>query len=354
MKSEEEEPALPVEVIMEILGRLPLKPLARARLVCKQWRSLIQEHHFMETHMARRPHFSYWYNQTRAHTQPPREGARVSYLHGCDGLLLIRNKASNLHLVWNPASRLVLELPAPRDGSYGFALCFVPATKSYKVASFFKDKDSKNLGCELLTLGCGHSMEWRRLEFPGSVNQSGKALVVPAGGAAHCVAAFNKNGAYVVSLDVETELLTVNLLPGGVYGDVGCAKAIDCDGKLGFAVVDKQEMRVMVLRDYKNKRWCGDKGVIIIPLPFLKDEGFEGKSVVPLLIREGEVWFYLKDKKIFVYTVGTRKMSDVKKCERLSSARKLYSYKPSLVSFEGMRADDELKAYRPRNIDPIR
>ncbi|XP_057764803.1 putative F-box protein At5g52610 [Salvia miltiorrhiza] len=331
------------EIIMEVLSWLPIKPLARAQLVCKQWRALIKDHKFMEEHMNRSQVVHNWFNITSTHSELAPNYISMSYLHGCNGLVLMKNNTSHNYMLWNPATALVLDLPAPHEGNYGFALSFMPLSRNYKIVSLFKDSGKR--GCELLTPG--GSMAWRPLPFPDLVN-TGEELVVPAGAAVHCVVLAKAGEAEIVSLDVETEVLTLNRLPRGVFSPRESARAIDWDGKLAFAAVVGQDLQLMVLQDYKKKRWCRDKEVI--PLPFLKDKAFKGNTVVALFKKEGSIWFWLKNEKVFEYTIETGKTSDVQQSKGFSPLHKLYSFKPSLVTFEGMRADDEFKIYRPHNL----
>lgn len=344
---ESEAISIPPEMMTEVLSRLPLKPLARAQLVCKQWRALIKDHKFLKEHMNRSSCVHHWYNCTLT-TQNSQPAGRisVSYLHGCDGLLLMRNVTAKKYMLWNPATRLVLDLPAPHEGSYGFALSYAALTRNYKIVSLFRE--SGKHGCGILTPG--PSMAWRRLPFPSLLNAGAErqVSVVPAGADVHCVVVTGAGDAEIVSLDVESELLTLNLLPRGVFDRVGSARVIDWDGKVAFAAVVGRDLQVMVLQDYKKKRWCREKEVI--PLPFLKEKGFKGVNVVALFKKEGGIWFCFEKEKIFVYTIETGEVSDVQQSKGFSFANKMSSSKPSLITFQGMRKDNELKAYRPRDL----
>lgn len=346
-KNDESTPIFPPEVIIEILSWLPLKSLSQVQLVCKEWQAVIHDHYFIEKHMGHSSVVTHWFNvvnsATSVYSRPAPDS--FSYIHGCDGLLLVRNNFSRKYFVWNPAIELVLELPDPHDGSYGFAFSYVPATRNYRIVSIYKDNESGGKGCEVLTPG--HSKTWRRLMFPdiGNANEhreKEKISVVSAGGSVHCVRII-KDGkkvvAEIVTLDVETECFTVNHLPNGLFHDMRRVWKLDSDGKLVFADIVGQNMQLMELEDYKKQRWCEKKK--IIPLPFMKKDNYVEGSVFPLFTRQGDIWFWLKNEKIFIYTIKTGQIADIEQSESLALANKVYPYKPSLITFEGMVPDTE-------------
>lgn len=350
MKSDEEDDDIlfiPPEVVREMLSWLPLKPLARAQLVCKQWRSLIQDHRFMEKHMKRSSCVHHWYNVAKPTTTGQADYPKFSFIHGFHGLLLMKNVTSRKYFLWNPAARLSLELPHPHTTNYGSALCFVPSTRSYKIVSLFKDALGCH-GCQLLTPG--PSMAWRELPFPdhdhGVTAAQGKVSMVPAGGAVHYVLPIKvgeETVAHIITLDVETELFIQNRMPRGVFGDIGTAGVLDWNGKLAFYDIVGQDMQLMVLKDYKKNRWCREKDVI--HLPFLHRD--KENLMFPLFRKEGEIWFRLKHEKIFAYTIDNGGIRDVER-PRFALSGDVYCYKPSFITFEGMQPDKELQVYRPR------
>uniref|UniRef100_A0A2N9I433 F-box domain-containing protein n=1 Tax=Fagus sylvatica TaxID=28930 RepID=A0A2N9I433_FAGSY len=52
--------ALPKDVIIEILSRLPAKSLLRFKCVCKEWCSIIQDQVFIETHLNKAPFITHY------------------------------------------------------------------------------------------------------------------------------------------------------------------------------------------------------------------------------------------------------------------------------------------------------
>ncbi|KAI3456393.1 hypothetical protein Pfo_013056 [Paulownia fortunei] len=352
VEKDESTPIFPPEIIVEILSWLPLKYLTQVQLVCKEWRAFIHDHYFIEKQMGHSAVVWHWHNVVRSRDDLPYkpESYSFSYIHGCDGLLLLRRNSSLKYCLWNPATRLVLELPDPHDGNYGFAFSFVPATRNYRIVSIYEDKESGGEGCEVFTPG--HSQAWRSLSFPDIVNSNGhrekeRVSVVSAGGAVHCVLVIKVGKEIVVeivSLDMETESFTVNHLPKlGLFHDLRTVWDLEWDAKLVFADIVGQNLQVMELEDYKKQKWCEKKKVI--PLPFMeKNEG----NVFPLFAKQGDIWFWLKDEKIFIYKIQTGQVADIKQSEAFSLATKLYPYKPSLITFEGMLPDTKLQKLRPR------
>ncbi|PIN14259.1 hypothetical protein CDL12_13118 [Handroanthus impetiginosus] len=337
-----------LDILMEILSRLPVKSLSKVQLVCKEWQEIIHERYFIEKHMDRSTVDWNWYNITKPIScwHNPHEIESLSYIHGCDGLLLLKNNSSGKYSLWNPATRSVLELPDPHRYNYGFALSYVPSTRNYRIVAFYRDKETGVDSCEVLTPG--FSKAWRRLAFP-HINVNGytkteNVSVVSTRGVVHCGLRLSNGKEIVhaiVSLDWDTERFTVNLF----NSDDKTVWDLDWNGKLAFAVITRQTLEVMELEDYKKGRWCVKKKVI--PLKFLEKYNYRLGNAVPLFAKNGDIWFWLKDEKIFIYTIETGEIADVKRSNYFLHENKLYIYKPSLITFEGMQPDTKLEGAQP-------
>ncbi|KAA8515451.1 hypothetical protein F0562_018938 [Nyssa sinensis] len=300
------QPSVPNEIIIEILSWLPVKILVRLKCVCKQWYTLIQDRHSIEKNMSRTTSVSHQYNKIVATL------SRDSYqvICGCDGLLLTRSSASNKHWIQNPTTCQMLELPDPHEGSFGITFSFIPSTSNYKLVSVYDDKEEPgDEGCEVLTVGSA---------------------------AVHCVRVFNVGSNIyeeVVSLDLETECFTITALPQGLNPDW---EALDWDGKLSLASRVKEDLYVMVLEDYKKHKWGAEIGVV--PLGFMKENQDMDGHLIPLYARGGNLWFWLEDKKIFAYNIGTRKITHrVPAAEGYGISKTFYCCPPSLATMKGMR-----------------
>lgn len=179
---------LPVEVITEILSRLPVKSLLRCRSTCKCWRTLIDTTHFILFHLTKSHtaliirHRSHLYSldpQTLNCDHKPLElthplmcySNSIKVLGSCNGLLCISNVADDIAL-WNPSLRRHRILPADRfhrpESSlfaarvYGFG--FDALSNDYKLVSitYFVDLHNRTFDSQvqLYTL---KSDAWRNL-----------------------------------------------------------------------------------------------------------------------------------------------------------------------------------------------
>ncbi|CAL4920390.1 unnamed protein product [Urochloa decumbens] len=208
---------LPQEMVAEILGRLPVKPVLRFRSVCKAWRSTIDDPSFACAHLQHQPSSllifpcseddDYSSRSKRSNSislyrwaqgmpaaslvqaadMPPEHYWNPDHhvLAHCDGLVLVHTGAK-VHLL-NPAARQAATLPwSPgserpqanlpfRGGHQALGLGRDPRAGTYKVARFFyrllyyhHDDASRYsyglaTGMEVLTLGgCGCGC-WREI-----------------------------------------------------------------------------------------------------------------------------------------------------------------------------------------------
>ncbi|CAA0826544.1 Unknown protein [Striga hermonthica] len=320
-------PLFPPGVTVEILSRMPLKDAARLQLVSKEWQSLIQSHYFKDRHMAHAEvihcHFNVVPNRANASAY-----CSFSFADGRDGLLLMKNKTQNTICLWNPAIKRALELPGPHRGSRRAALAFSrAATGSYRVVSFHRDPE----GCEVLDPG--GARVWRPLDFPEMVTTGGahQTVVVSSGEAAHCVY-FAETEIVVVSLDLEADKFAVShFLPK--TGRPDDYWVLEWEGKLAIACIVGPNMEVKELEDHEKGRWGVEER--IVPLPWMKKEA-EGNEVVPLLVRDGEMWFWVKGGEIFTRNIETGERTDYGMVRNLLASTRLYPYKPSLIGFQGM------------------
>ncbi|KAG4401428.1 hypothetical protein GLYMA_07G265800v4 [Glycine max] len=119
---------LPVEVVTEILSRLPVKSVIRLRSTCKWWRSIIDSRHFVLFHLNKSHsslilrHRSHLYSlDLKSPEQNPVELSHplmcysnsIKVLGSSNGLLCISNVADDIAL-WNPFLRKHRILPADR------------------------------------------------------------------------------------------------------------------------------------------------------------------------------------------------------------------------------------------------
>ncbi|KDP39340.1 hypothetical protein JCGZ_01097 [Jatropha curcas] len=189
-------PKLPQELIVEILSRLPVKPLIRFKCVCKTWQFIISDPEFAKLQLKRamennnnvncyRVLLSTWPPQSVDFEEPcngdisnavielrypaivkgPPNDFYVGILGSCNGLVCLLDAYGSMFL-WNPTTGKYKELPKPDGARYGMylhGLGYNFSTDDYVVlfASHFTSNDSKETIFELYTLKTGI---WRRIE----------------------------------------------------------------------------------------------------------------------------------------------------------------------------------------------
>ncbi|GER27215.1 F-box family protein [Striga asiatica] len=326
----------PPGITIEILSRMPLKDAARLQLVSKEWHSLIQSHYFKDRHMA---HSEVLYHHHNVKTNWAHTSARCSFsfANGRDGLLLMQHKTQNTLCLWNPATKRALELPGPNPNSLGLSLTFSRATGSYSIVSFHRDSEKiGSEGCEVLD-PCGARV-WRPvLDFPEAMIVRGEShwpVVISTGEAAHCVF-FAENEIGVVSLDVETDKFAASrFLPK--TGRADDYWALEWEGKLVIAGVVGSNMEVKEMEDHGKGRWGAEERIVALPA-WMKKEAEGGNEIVPLLVRDGEMWFWIKGcGVVFTCNVETGERTDYGTVRNFMVSTRLYPYKESLIGFQGM------------------
>ncbi|GFQ01399.1 F-box/kelch-repeat protein at3g23880 [Phtheirospermum japonicum] len=151
-------PKLPNDVVIEILTRLPVKPLLKFRCVCKSWLSIISSHPFIKTHLTNSkndPNFTHHrimlncrgnLKQCSArsllyepiiesfHTGFSSQSSKNSIwvVGSCDGLICLAIDKKEL-ILWNPTTRISKNLP-----DFGVKISF----RSYFAYGFGFDKSS--------------------------------------------------------------------------------------------------------------------------------------------------------------------------------------------------------------------
>ncbi|CAL5336323.1 F-box protein At3g07870-like [Camellia sinensis] len=158
---------VPIQVILEILSRLPIKSLFHCQLVCKEWFSSISDPHFAKLHLSRSPisllikpifrasRQLRLYDLQILHKTHPREAhlkltseinipyAGQEIVNSCNGLLCLCH--ISVIYVCNPILGEYITLPyATYDGHYSVptvtAFGFSLRTNQYKVIRFFIER----------------------------------------------------------------------------------------------------------------------------------------------------------------------------------------------------------------------
>ncbi|KAF7152485.1 hypothetical protein RHSIM_Rhsim01G0014000 [Rhododendron simsii] len=161
-----------VDLLTEILLRLPAKSLIRFKSVSKHWFSLISNSQFSITHTRRNPNPSISYFSCMPHEQPI--PSRIA--HTCNGLLLIEYARSNHYMVCNPTTQKYALIPDLTVYPYGCNplriisayLDFDPSkSRHYKVVlrGHSYGYPGYNVGIDVY---CSGSTSWKQIRAPGS------------------------------------------------------------------------------------------------------------------------------------------------------------------------------------------
>lgn len=300
-------PYLPNDCVCNILLRLPIESLQRARFVCRPWYRITNSPKFIETHLSNSENTVIF--QTLVSSQslpeenrctfsveakllenelapifkkpPPKSQYYIQYLeirdgkseisdyHAtcmgrirgcCNGLVLLDNKIKRGGLiVFNPVTRNMLVLPLgtlfpPHEESYG--LVYSPFIKQYKLVHLFRD-ESKYVSCEILDVGM---RSWRVVDGP-SFGLFSCFLYNPvhAIGALHWVPHAD-NSEYIVSMDIKDEKFHTIPLPKRCYRD----GIVEIGGLLGFVTREgMDQVDVWILTSLFRKEWAKQHSIIV-------------------------------------------------------------------------------------------
>ncbi|KAF8646710.1 hypothetical protein HU200_065712 [Digitaria exilis] len=258
--------SIPADVFMEILHLVPPSPRQRLRLVCRHWRSVVDDHMPMTTQQSGAMVLGFVHERAFNEDAVPRayifddlteaytNSGRLVELQGaantpgsiivgtCNGLLCLYRYRGDVVVV-NPVTGEKLAVPPPppvKDGKFEaatYSFTYHPATGLYKVVHLpFHGEVGTFNTVNVFTLG---DTSWREvpvrlgssclLKF-GIVSVNGATYWVSNDG--HSVMSFDLNGderqLFVATLPVRVGLL-LDL-------DIYCQLTTDMSGKLGVAI----------------------------------------------------------------------------------------------------------------------
>jgi hypothetical protein len=147
---------LPDDLVAGILAPLPPRQVARARLVCRRWRALTTDYHFLRASFSNgRPVLGFWRVTSDYIPLDPEEAAAeasgdLSFIPDtgsvaaardsmliqgcCNGLLLLRSRS--LYYVCNPLTKKLVPVVLPREVSSVASIAFDPyKSPHYKVVA---------------------------------------------------------------------------------------------------------------------------------------------------------------------------------------------------------------------------
>ncbi|CAH8341862.1 unnamed protein product [Eruca vesicaria subsp. sativa] len=294
---------IPLDLIVEILKKLPTKSLARFRCVSYQWESIINNYIVIDSIVTRRsnkpprdPHFFFQkllnepsqrglyrrsfpthkpfsilsytclYHQVTDEEQLYHEeiiGKGQDYVRGFQhvrGLIGFSCSRNVQFTIYNPTTRQSLLLPATRlPGTLVYLFGYDPFKKQYKVLSLTKNRSE--LSCKIFVLG-DVSNEWWDIKCSiGSHSPLAEAVCM--NGKIYYKARKTNWTRVLVSFDVRHEMFNHVQTPEDLslsdyhgdfsilvnyHGKLGCV----CRNKFGLNTVD---MDVWVMQDAEKQEW---------------------------------------------------------------------------------------------------
>ncbi|AED97616.1 unnamed protein product [Arabidopsis thaliana] len=260
-------PEIPLDLLIEILTRLPHKSLMRFKCVSKQWSSLIRSRFFSNRYLTvaspLRPHRLYislvdHKCDSREVCHSPRESVLLSFsspssfdqdlttMQGMGGLHMVTLRGLILYIVcgkaclYNPTTRQSVTLPAIKfnifvQGNEHSLLYFLghdPVLDQYKVVCTFVSSSSQDLETIIsehwvFVLEVGGS--WKRIEFdqPHTPTRSGLCI----GGVIYYLAFTSMFQDIVVTFDVRSEEFNIIQAPLVLSAYVDSLDFIEYGGK---------------------------------------------------------------------------------------------------------------------------
>ncbi|CAH9141994.1 unnamed protein product [Cuscuta epithymum] len=249
-------PFLPIEIISNVLKRLPVKSLIQFQTVCNLWKNLINSPSFIASHL---DHSDREYPSFIAKGQNIVSGTSIRYfldrdmqlrqvqnnplidslgnamiVGSCNGLLCVQIQKPGTLLslyFWNPAIREVMQVPRSRtimDFCYycilGFA--FSPAINDYKIVLTYMRRGNVGYEFEVYSLATD---SWKKIELPGLEGRHLLAYGVTSNGSMFWFATKSglasheeDNSGVIVSFDLAMDVFS--LIPPPPLSGSGVAK----------------------------------------------------------------------------------------------------------------------------------
>ncbi|XP_056861536.1 putative F-box protein At1g47790 [Raphanus sativus] len=269
----------PVDLISEILLRLPEKSVSRFRCVSKLWSSITTDPYFINLFETRSPRPSLLlcitnydslfvasipqHRHTLHHSSnksfsssqpiscyrmkfPETNGLSTESVHG-----LICFQESGTPGVWNPSKKEFVTLPKPRK-SWKYLTVFLgydPTQGKHKVMCLPCDRSTDV--CRVLTLGSAQE-SWRTVKtnqnhrsFNSTIGRCIKGVIY------YLAYIFHGRRQVIMSFDIKTEKF--NMIPLPLEG-IDRSYMITYEGRLAF-VDEKNTSRLLILEDAERHKW---------------------------------------------------------------------------------------------------
>ncbi|MFS8003342.1 putative F-box domain-containing protein [Helianthus anomalus] len=283
--------SVPIEIVEDILSRLPVESILRFRSVSKPWLSRISDPSFTKLHSTRSTRTALFISaydlSTRQHhiLSAATHGGPVTHLFTVDdvsgyhitaaqhlnGLVLITTpKSPSIYpyaYVVNPSTRKVLSLPHP-DPSYlddldditSYSFGFDESTNEHKVFMIRKLREPTRFEIMIFSLS---TRSWRKIDAEPPIGFSwddmyfGHNPSVCVNSVIHLVFP-DGLWSHILAFDLTTEVFSViNFPQGALLDDYGLPSIIKTKGCIGIfrRMVENNEIHVWILQDYENRVW---------------------------------------------------------------------------------------------------
>ncbi|XP_024986394.1 F-box/kelch-repeat protein At3g23880 isoform X2 [Cynara cardunculus var. scolymus] len=346
------------EIVVEILSRLPVESLLRCRSVCKLWRSLISDPHFIKSHLSLSTNNKHYAHHRLIFSTVPRINLKSCPLYdvlydksvnaleldyplkhplksvwivgSCNGLLCIAIEEDTL-FIWNPSTRRSNRLPycgfKVRSGwyvLYGFG--YDESTDDYKVVGIscvFKNGAKYDTKVKIYSLKSGN---WKKIgDFPHGIplDDSGKF----SNGALHWAASRDFGSSYswtIVSLDLAKETYGEVLQPVYDEGDKDLALGSLVDGLCVLCNYRGNHADVWLMKVYGVK----DSWTRLVSIPYVTDPGRDQFSVPLCISNDGKVLLQF-GSKLVLYDIKNGSSSEIQNFDECLEA---YTIVESMVS----------------------
>ncbi|XP_043718176.1 F-box protein At3g07870-like [Telopea speciosissima] len=332
----------PYEIFLNILSRLPIKSLFRFRCVCKAWRELLTDPHFIKQQLnhAAETNISnpnlilncgsnlynifYSIHNDTWKDEPlkldlPFKLSTIEIVGSCNGLVCLwgyLNRVYNV-IVWNPFTRDYKILPdepfqflgrtVSRFPVLGFG--YSPSKDVYKVLRivyFHVDGRMFSSCCSLVDVHTLGSNSWRRIgEIPFDIRDCLSGVFV--NGSLHWIAIRSSRPDTIVSFDVEDEVFRE--MPQPYFGDHSFQSKLGVLG--GFlcmiCTLYDNNVKIWMMKDYGVKEsWIKQFSIsqpmVVGHFNHLKPLGFT---------KSGEIVLEMHDRKLVLYDPKTKKLRNL-------------------------------------------
>ncbi|KAJ0229316.1 F-box domain-containing protein [Hirschfeldia incana] len=321
---------LPLDIMVEILKKLPAKSLVRFRSVSKQWSTIIgSRRDFIESIVVRHPPpklpifiFHHCVPEAFFTVSPvfsptttdnvvtiPRSSDSSSFHYQYSrGLICCSSSESHQVTIYNPTTRQVFSLPeiqAPTRS--GLSSCFFgydPITNQYKVLSIIPNCDEQKQTYHVFTLGCQQS--WRKVKgidddtYPNDYS-------VCIDGTIYYSAYRNSGETLLLSFDIRSERFDRILVPEALSEAmlitfIDHQSLVNHLGKLGCICRNHSDTSIWIMDDPEKQEWSRT----ILCLPNYPLDLFGGDvDTFTGATPAGEIYAtqckYYFDKSLYVY-----------------------------------------------------